>query len=77
LNTEKPREALNKIGHALHKFHPTFISHTFSPKVKDAIQKLTKIKEPMVMQSMVIFKHPRVGGLGKFIIPGALPFRIL
>lgn len=56
-------QGLNKIGHALHKFEPAFNSVTFSSKVKQLVQKLDIMKKPTVIQSMVIFKQPKVGGI--------------
>lgn len=53
--------ALNKIGHALHVFAPAFRKVTFSDKVKDIFRQL-KYADPVVMQSMYIFKQPRIGG---------------
>jgi phytanoyl-CoA hydroxylase len=67
LLADKPAKALNKVGHALHKFDPVFHRITFSSKVKEVIEKVTEMKQPLVIQSMVIFKHPKVGGVGKDI----------
>lgn len=50
------------MGHALHKFHPKFQEKTINDKVKSVAKTITDIEEPIVMQSMVIFKHPKVGG---------------
>jgi len=55
--------ALNKIGHALHKYDPDFHSVTFSSKNKTVLRNLTNMKKPTVIQSMVIFKHPKIGGI--------------
>lgn len=64
---EKAEDGLNKVGHALHTFHPTFRRITFSSKVKEVLKRLTSIKEATINQSMVIFKHPKVGGVGKLV----------
>ncbi|XP_069742997.1 phytanoyl-CoA dioxygenase domain-containing protein 1 isoform X2 [Narcine bancroftii] len=57
-----PKEkSLNKIGHALHALEPTFKNLTCSPKVKEVTQKLD-LQEPVIVQSMYIFKQPRIGG---------------
>ncbi|XP_078282202.1 phytanoyl-CoA dioxygenase domain-containing protein 1 [Rhinoraja longicauda] len=57
-----PKEkSLNKIGHALHAREPTFKNLTFSPKVKEVAQKLD-LKEPVIVQSMYIFKQSGIGG---------------
>ncbi|XP_055516028.1 phytanoyl-CoA dioxygenase domain-containing protein 1 isoform X4 [Leucoraja erinacea] len=57
-----PKEkSLNKIGHALHAREPAFKNLTFSPKVKEVALKLD-LKEPVIVQSMYIFKQPGIGG---------------
>lgn len=53
--------ALNKIGHALHVFAPAFRKVTFSDRVKDVFRGL-QFEDPVVMQSMYIFKQPVIGG---------------
>ena len=63
LNVE-PKLALNKIGHALHELDPDFKEVTFSPAIKDVAKSLN-IKKPCVVQSMVIFKPPKIGGVVK------------
>ncbi|CAL1273535.1 unnamed protein product [Larinioides sclopetarius] len=55
-------KSLNKMGHALHWLNPSFKKVTFSKKVKDVLKSL-QYKNPVVVQSMVIFKHPEIGGL--------------
>lgn len=57
--TEK---ALNKIGHALHALDSEFQKATLSDKVKGITGSLC-LKKPAVVQSMVIFKQPRFGGV--------------
>ncbi|XP_026882848.2 phytanoyl-CoA dioxygenase domain-containing protein 1 [Electrophorus electricus] len=57
-----PRErSLNKIGHALHAYEPLFKSITHSPKVQNVVKKLG-LTNPVVLQSMYIFKQPGIGG---------------
>lgn len=53
--------SIAKIGHALHKLNPVFNKVTVAPKVKQILQCLNFV-EPTVVQSMVIFKNPKVGG---------------
>ncbi|XP_071821244.1 phytanoyl-CoA dioxygenase domain-containing protein 1-like [Apostichopus japonicus] len=55
------KESLNKIGHALHWLVPEFKQVTFSKKVQNIAENLG-YKEPKVVQSMYIFKQPRIGG---------------
>ena len=56
-----PRYAMNKIGHALHALDPDFKKVTFSDGIK-GIMKSLEMKRPAVVQSMVIFKQPNIGG---------------
>lgn len=60
LKVDKHR-SLNKIGHALHQLCPAFKKVTFGDKVK-GIAKSLEFTEPIVCQSMYIFKQPRIGG---------------
>lgn len=53
--------SLNKIGHALHWWNNTFKKFTFSQKIKELIKSLGFI-DPLVVQSMYIFKNPKIGG---------------
>ncbi|XP_076352032.1 phytanoyl-CoA dioxygenase domain-containing protein 1-like isoform X1 [Tachypleus tridentatus] len=55
-------KCLNKIGHALHWWCPAFKKITFSRKVRDVISSLG-YEEPIVVQSMYIFKHPEIGSV--------------
>ncbi|KAG1932229.1 phytanoyl-CoA dioxygenase domain-containing protein 1 isoform X2 [Pimephales promelas] len=57
-----PKEhSLNKIGHALHAYEPLFKAVTHSPKVQNLGKKLGLIN-PVILQSMYIFKQPGIGG---------------
>ncbi|XP_028664907.1 phytanoyl-CoA dioxygenase domain-containing protein 1 isoform X2 [Erpetoichthys calabaricus] len=57
-----PKEcSLNKVGHALHSLDPVFKNVTHSPHVQELIRKLG-LMEPVVVQSMYIFKQPGIGG---------------
>ncbi|KAL3088298.1 hypothetical protein niasHT_023858 [Heterodera trifolii] len=57
-----PKEmALNKIGHALHWLDPSFRKITFHERIKKIVS-LTGAVRPRVMQSMFIFKQPKIGG---------------
>lgn len=57
---EKAR-AVNKIGHALHDLDPTFarFSRTFDLK---SLAGALGYARPLLVQSMYIFKQPRIGG---------------
>jgi len=52
---------VNKIGHALHDLDKIF--YKFSHKVElDEISKCIGFKKPLLLQSMYIFKQPKIGG---------------
>lgn len=62
LELQLPEEqSLAKIAHALHKLNPIFHQATTSPAVQDIFRAIG-FGEPTVVQSMVIFKNPKVGG---------------
>lgn len=54
-------QSVAKIGHALHNLNPTFKKVTYSKKMSDVFEAIN-FGETTVMQSMVIFKNPKVGG---------------
>ncbi|MEA2664890.1 MAG: phytanoyl-CoA hydroxylase, partial [Candidatus Eremiobacteraeota bacterium] len=53
--------AINKIGHALHDLDPVFARFSHDPRLHDLTVALG-LAEPLVYQSMYIFKQPRIGG---------------
>lgn len=60
-----PARSINKIGHGL-LADPVFREVTTSDKVKDVARSLEKnIKDPRVLQTMIICKQPRIGGVGE------------
>ena len=54
-------QALNKIGHALHDLDPVFDRFFRAPAFAEAAAAVG-MEHPVLLQSMVIFKNPRVGG---------------
>ncbi|XP_054706238.1 phytanoyl-CoA dioxygenase domain-containing protein 1-like isoform X2 [Uloborus diversus] len=54
-------KALNKIGHALHWWNPTFKHISFDKKIKDLFR-CFEYEDPAIVQSMIIYKHPEIGG---------------
>ncbi|HEY5442883.1 MAG TPA: phytanoyl-CoA dioxygenase family protein, partial [Pyrinomonadaceae bacterium] len=50
-----------KIGHALHDFDPVFDRFSRSDKIKQLSADLG-IENPLLLQSMYIFKQPNIGG---------------
>jgi phytanoyl-CoA hydroxylase len=58
----QPKErSINKIGHALHDLDPVFNRFSRSPKIEELAKDLG-IKNPLLLQSMYIFKQPNIGG---------------
>ena len=60
LKYEKEK-SINKIGHALHDLDPVFDRFSRSEKVKQVAAAI-KLDEPLLVQSMYIFKQPNIGG---------------
>lgn len=57
-----PKElAVNKAGHALHDVDPTFAAFSRDPRFA-AVAAAIGIVRPLLLQSMYIFKQPRIGG---------------
>ncbi|KAI8604202.1 phytanoyl-CoA dioxygenase [Dissophora ornata] len=54
-------QAINKIGHALHELEPKFRALSLSKDMKNLAHDL-EFKDPRVLQSMLIFKQPKIGG---------------
>ena len=54
-------QAINKIGHALHDRDAVFERFSRDPRLAALAQDLG-LAEPLLMQSMLIFKQPRIGG---------------
>ena len=53
--------SINKIGHALHDLDPVFDKFSRSDKIKQLAEDLL-IEQPLLLQSMYIFKQPNIGG---------------
>ncbi len=54
-------DCLNKIGHALHDLDPVFDRFSRTPELAEAVRRLG-FADPGIIQSMYIFKPPRIGG---------------
>uniref|UniRef100_A0A2C9JZP6 Uncharacterized protein n=1 Tax=Biomphalaria glabrata TaxID=6526 RepID=A0A2C9JZP6_BIOGL len=54
--------SINKVGHALHCFDPVFARVSQGEAVKEVLRAVGFI-DPVVFQSMYIFKQPRIGGV--------------
>jgi phytanoyl-CoA hydroxylase len=53
--------SINKIGHAQHDIDPVFSRFSRQPRLAAAVDGLG-LAEPLLLQSMYIFKQPRIGG---------------
>lgn len=53
--------SINKIGHALHDLDPVFDRFSRGPEL-DALARELGLAEPLLWQSMYIFKQPGIGG---------------
>jgi len=56
------QRALNKVGHALHWLNPVFKNVSFSSRVRELVD-ILGFKDPVIPQSMYIFKQPKIGGV--------------
>ena len=54
-------DCLNKIGHAMHDLDPVFDAFSRTPELANAVRSIG-LKDPAIIQSMYIFKSPRIGG---------------
>jgi phytanoyl-CoA hydroxylase len=57
----EPHLSLNKLGHAMHDLDPVFDAFSRGPELA-AVAEDIGIAEPRLLQSMYIFKQPRIGG---------------
>jgi phytanoyl-CoA hydroxylase len=53
--------SINKIGHAMHVLDPVFAAFANDPRLRALLRELG-MAEPRIVQSMYIFKQPRIGG---------------
>lgn len=58
---QRKERSINKIGHALHDLDPVFNAFSRSAKVKE-IAEAIGFTQPLLVQSMYIFKQPNIGG---------------
>jgi phytanoyl-CoA hydroxylase len=54
-------QSLNKLGHAMHDLDPVFDAFSRTPGLA-AVAADLGMREPLLLQSMYIFKQPRIGG---------------
>ncbi len=53
--------SINKIGHAMHDLDPVFESFSYTSELADVATAIG-MQDPLAIQSMYIFKQPRIGG---------------
>ena len=58
---QEKEKSINKIGHALHDLDPVFAEFSRRGEIKQLVSDLG-IDEPLLLQSMYIFKQPKIGG---------------
>ncbi len=58
---QNKEQSINKIGHALHDLDPTFSQFSRTSKIRELTASLA-IEDPLLLQSMYIFKQPNIGG---------------
>jgi phytanoyl-CoA hydroxylase len=58
---QSKEQSINKIGHALHDLDPVFEEFSRSSAIEQLVRQLG-IDQPLLLQSMYIFKQPRIGG---------------
>jgi len=59
---KQPKElSINKIGHAMHDLDPVFTSFSHTDKLAEVAADVG-LADPLVLQSMYIFKQPYIGG---------------
>jgi phytanoyl-CoA hydroxylase len=58
---QSKERSINKIGHALHELDPVFSEFSRTPAIRQLTEDLD-IKNPLLLQSMYIFKQPKIGG---------------
>ena len=58
---QSKEDSLNKIGHAMHDLDPVFDSFSRTAELATVVDSLG-YEEPVILQSMYIFKPPRIGG---------------
>ena len=55
------QHSLNKLGHAMHDLDPVFDEFSRTPELAEVVGKIG-FEDPAIIQSMYIFKPPRIGG---------------
>ena len=58
---QSKEDSLNKMGHAMHDLDPVFEEFSRTPELAAVVASLG-YADPVILQSMYIFKPPRIGG---------------
>src|SRR5205085_8464716 len=58
---QNKEQSINKIGHALHDLDPVFDQFSRTTDIEQLVRDLG-FDDPLLLQSMYIFKQPRIGG---------------
>ena len=58
---QAPHLSLNKLGHAMHDLDPVFEAFSRTPELA-AVASDIGLRDPLLLQSMYIFKQPYIGG---------------
>ena len=58
---QSKEQSINKIGHALHDLDPVFNQFSRTTDIEQLVRELD-FDDPLLLQSMYIFKQPRIGG---------------
>ena len=58
---QSKEDSLNKMGHAMHDLDPVFDAFSRTPEL-GAVAASIGFQDPVIVQSMYIFKPPRIGG---------------
>lgn len=58
---QEKKHSLNKMGHAMHDLDPIFDAFSRTPELAE-VAKCLGFEDPAIIQSMYIFKPPRIGG---------------
>ena len=59
--TQSKEDSLNKMGHAMHDLDPVFDAFSRTAKLAATVSSLG-YEDPVILQSMYIFKPPHIGG---------------
>ena len=58
---QSKENCLNKFGHAMHDLDPVFDEFSRTPELAEVTRRIG-VSDPVILQSMYIFKPPRIGG---------------